>query len=139
MHAEKPKFDAGKIERPDPQLWKYYALQSLAAGPFFPLALLPLWFRYETMRYRFDDDGVSLAAFSLRGRIADHPSLRARCVLVDESQDCSTVELAVAAAAPTDVRDGLFLAGEILDLDGPIGGYNFQAAFSTGWLAGQSV
>ncbi len=31
---------------------------------------------------------------------------------------------------------GLFLAGEILDLDGPIGGFNFQAAFSTGHLAG---
>jgi len=31
---------------------------------------------------------------------------------------------------------GLFLAGEVLDLDGPIGGYNFQAAWSTGWLAG---
>jgi predicted Rossmann fold flavoprotein len=30
----------------------------------------------------------------------------------------------------------LFIAGEVLDLDGPIGGYNFQAAFSTGWLAG---
>jgi len=30
----------------------------------------------------------------------------------------------------------LFLAGELLDLDGPIGGYNFQAAWSTGWLAG---
>jgi predicted Rossmann fold flavoprotein len=34
---------------------------------------------------------------------------------------------------------GLYLAGEILDLDGPIGGYNFQAAWSTGWLAGSSV
>ncbi len=34
---------------------------------------------------------------------------------------------------------GLYLAGEILDLDGPIGGYNFQAAWSTGWLAGNSV
>jgi predicted Rossmann fold flavoprotein len=34
---------------------------------------------------------------------------------------------------------GLYLAGEVLDLDGPIGGYNFQAAFSTGWLAGQSA
>jgi len=34
---------------------------------------------------------------------------------------------------------GLYLAGEILDLDGPIGGYNFQAAWSTGWLAGQSA
>jgi predicted Rossmann fold flavoprotein len=33
----------------------------------------------------------------------------------------------------------LYLAGEILDLDGFIGGYNFQAAFSTGWLAGECV
>ncbi|HBH54182.1 MAG TPA: aminoacetone oxidase family FAD-binding enzyme [Planctomycetaceae bacterium] len=34
---------------------------------------------------------------------------------------------------------GLFLAGEVLDLDGPIGGFNFQAAFSTGWLAGERI
>ncbi len=34
---------------------------------------------------------------------------------------------------------GLFLAGEVIDLDGPIGGYNFQAAFSTGLLAGSSA
>ena len=34
---------------------------------------------------------------------------------------------------------GLFFAGEILDLDGPIGGYNFQAAWSTGWLAGETA
>lgn len=33
----------------------------------------------------------------------------------------------------------LYFAGEILDLDGPIGGYNFQAAFSTGMLAGVSA
>lgn len=33
----------------------------------------------------------------------------------------------------------LYFAGEVLDLDGPIGGYNFQAAFSTGWLAGSRV
>lgn len=34
---------------------------------------------------------------------------------------------------------GMYLAGEILDLDGPIGGYNFQAAWSTGWLAGDRI
>ncbi len=34
---------------------------------------------------------------------------------------------------------GLCFAGELLDLNGPVGGYNFQAAFSTGWLAGESV
>jgi predicted Rossmann fold flavoprotein len=33
----------------------------------------------------------------------------------------------------------LYLAGEVLDLDGPIGGYNFQAAWSTGYLAGLSL
>ena len=31
---------------------------------------------------------------------------------------------------------GLYIAGEVLDVDGPIGGYNFQAAFSTGRAAG---
>ena len=37
------------------------------------------------------------------------------------------------------IVEGLFLAGEILDLQADTGGYNLQAAFSTGWLAGSSV
>jgi predicted Rossmann fold flavoprotein len=34
---------------------------------------------------------------------------------------------------------GLFFAGEVLDIQGDTGGYNLQAAFSTGWLAGCSA
>ena len=34
---------------------------------------------------------------------------------------------------------GLFVAGELLDLDGPIGGFNFQAAFATGTVAGRAA
>lgn len=34
---------------------------------------------------------------------------------------------------------GLFFAGEILDVDGPIGGFNFQAAFATGHTAALNV
>ncbi len=34
---------------------------------------------------------------------------------------------------------GLYFAGEVLDLDGWIGGFNFQAAFSTGWLAAEKI
>lgn len=34
---------------------------------------------------------------------------------------------------------GLYFAGEVLDLDADTGGYNLQAAFSTGWLAGRSA
>jgi predicted Rossmann fold flavoprotein len=36
-------------------------------------------------------------------------------------------------------QPGLHFIGEVLDLDGLIGGYNFQAAWSTGWLAGSNV
>ena len=37
------------------------------------------------------------------------------------------------------LRPGLYFAGEVLDLDGWIGGYNFQSAWSTGWLAGKQL
>lgn len=34
---------------------------------------------------------------------------------------------------------GLYLAGEVLDIDGVTGGFNFQSAWTTGWLAGQAM
>ncbi len=34
---------------------------------------------------------------------------------------------------------GLYFAGEVLDIDADTGGYNLQAAFSTGWVAGRSA
>jgi len=34
---------------------------------------------------------------------------------------------------------GLFFAGEILDIDGITGGFNFQSAWTTGWLAGKAM
>lgn len=37
------------------------------------------------------------------------------------------------------LAEGLYLAGEVLDVDGDTGGFNLQAAFSTGWLAGRSA
>jgi predicted Rossmann fold flavoprotein len=37
------------------------------------------------------------------------------------------------------IRPGLFFAGEVIDLDGPCGGYNLQMCWSTGALAGRSA
>lgn len=34
---------------------------------------------------------------------------------------------------------GLHFAGEILDIDGVTGGFNFQSAWTTGWIAGQAM
>jgi len=35
--------------------------------------------------------------------------------------------------------DNLYFAGEILDIDGPTGGYNLQACWTTGYIAGESA
>jgi len=35
--------------------------------------------------------------------------------------------------------EGLYLCGELLDVAGPVGGYNLQAAFATGYVAGESA
>jgi hypothetical protein len=37
------------------------------------------------------------------------------------------------------IIDNLYLAGEILDLNGPTGGYNLQICWTTGWVAGNSL
>ena len=37
------------------------------------------------------------------------------------------------------VCQGLYLVGEILDVDGRLGGFNFQWAWSSGWVAGQGI
>ena len=48
------------ISRPAPTLMKYYILTSLALGPFFFFMLIPLYFRYHTLRYSFDSEGISM-------------------------------------------------------------------------------
>lgn len=37
------------------------------------------------------------------------------------------------------VCPGLYFAGELLDIDAVTGGFNFQAAWTTGWIAGESM
>ena len=51
-------FDPSTITRPDPKLMTYYFILALGALPAFPVALLGLYVKYRTMRFRFDDEGV---------------------------------------------------------------------------------
>src|SRR5215470_13688850 len=54
-------FNPGGLERPDSSLLKYYALISLLTGPGIVVMFLPLFFKYETLRYKFEDDGMSMS------------------------------------------------------------------------------
>ena len=53
--------DIYAIERPHPKLMTLYLLRSLTFPPFSLLALPPLYFRYHTLRYQFDDEGITMS------------------------------------------------------------------------------
>ena len=59
----------------------------------------------------------------------------------DEFVTCGGVRLAEVnfKTVESKVCPGLFFAGELLDIDGVTGGFNFQAAWTTGWLAGKAM
>src|SRR5262249_2980844 len=68
-------------------------------------------------------------------------SLPIRCTLGFEKAEVTSGGVALGEVDPRTLESrivpGLHIAGEVLDIDGLIGGYNFQAAWSTGWLAGE--
>src|SRR5882672_8742656 len=48
------------LERPHPALWTYYIIRGICTGPAM-IAMLPyLYFRYHTLRYRFDEEGIHM-------------------------------------------------------------------------------
>ena len=55
-------------------------------------------------------------------------SLTASALLLD----CSTIDVETARKVA-----GLYFIGEVVDVTGWLGGYNFQWAWSSGWVAGQ--
>ena len=48
------------IRRPAPELFKYYVLSSFLFGPLFFIPLIYFYFRYHTLRYSFDEEGISM-------------------------------------------------------------------------------
>lgn len=92
--------------------------------------------------------GVILAELNKKSKLSLIEDLKRLHVPLQGTRGYAKAEVTCGGVATSEVNPrtleskivpGLFLAGEILDIDGPIGGYNFQAAFSTGHSAGLSV
>ena len=49
------------ITRPKDALWTYYIFLAIGSLIAFPILLPYLYFRYHTMRYRFDSEGISMS------------------------------------------------------------------------------
>lgn len=67
--------------------------------------------------------------------------IRGKGAFKEEFVSCGGVNLKEINFKTMESRccQGLHFAGEILDIDGITGGFNFQSAWTTGWLAGQNM
>jgi len=92
------------IERPHPNLLWQFLIFALLAVPAFPVAALILYFRYHTLRYRFDEQGVSISygvlfrreAFLTYARIQD---IHVKRNIVERWLGLGTVEVETAAGS----------------------------------------
>lgn len=94
------------------------------------------------------DDGTTLAELPKKARQSLTADLKRLSIPLCGTRGYVKAEVTAGGVNTKEVNprtmesrraEGLFLAGEILDVDGPIGGFNFQAAFATGHAAGLNV
>lgn len=92
------------ITRPHPNLLWQYLLMALLSLPAFPVLAVFFYFRYQTLRYRFDEQGVSVSygilfrreAFLTYARIQD---IHVRRNVVERWLGLGTVEVETAAGS----------------------------------------
>jgi len=60
MRTEPVPENIRRLERPNPALWAYYLILSVVTGPGIVVMLPYLFFRYHTLRYRFDEEGIHM-------------------------------------------------------------------------------
>ena len=48
------------LERPHPSLWTLYLIRAVLTGPLIVVMLPLFFFRYRTLRYRFDEEGIHM-------------------------------------------------------------------------------
>jgi putative membrane protein len=118
----KQSTDPRQITRPDPALMRYYLIVSLLTGPGFFLAILPLWFKYETLRYRFDDEGISISWGILFRREVHLTYRRIQDIhltrnLLQRWMGLASVSVQTAAgsASPEATIEGILAADELRD------------------------
>jgi len=118
------------------------ALVATALATRLPAAVADAWTRAAGV------EGVVLAHLPRDGRRRLAHALVAWPVPVADSRGYNVAEV-TAGGIPLDEIDpatmasrrcdGLYLVGEMLDVDGRVGGFNFQWAWSSGWVAGRAV
>jgi predicted Rossmann fold flavoprotein len=113
-------------------------LKGLLPTKLIPVCLTQLGIAAEKPAHQVSsEERQRLATFlkDFRLEVTGHRSFR-QAVITAGGIDLKQIDPRTLASK---LIPGLFFAGEVLDLDADTGGYNLQAAFSTGWVAGRAA
>lgn len=123
--------------------WRANARKKVSAEPAFTQLPLRLW--KQLIGSLGEKNWADLSKAELRNLAAELTAgeflIEGKGQFKEEFVTCGGVKLNEVDFKTMQSRlvDGLFFAGEVLDIDGLTGGFNFQSAWTTGWLAGNAL
>lgn len=119
------------------------AFVASVVGTLLPAAVAGQWCRAADVR-----DDITMTHLTKEHRRSLIRTLKESVLDVRDSRGYGYAEVTAggipleevdAASMESRVCPGLHLVGEMLDVDGRLGGFNFQWAWSSGWVAGQAI
>ena len=123
--------------------WQENTRKKVSSAPAFSQIPLRLWKQLAYFIGEKNWGDVSKAELRKLAQelTAGEFEVRGKGQFKDEFVTCGGVSLKEVdfKTMQSRVVDGLFFAGEVLDIDGITGGFNFQSSWTTGWLAGSAL
>ena len=123
--------------------WHENARKKIAAQPAFSQIPVRLW--KQLTQFIGDKNWGDISKVELRKLgnelTAGEFTILGKGQFKEEFVTCGGVNLNEVDFKTMQSRivDDLFFAGEVLDIDGLTGGFNFQSSWTTGWLAGNTL
>jgi predicted Rossmann fold flavoprotein len=123
--------------------WKENARKKISINPAFSQVPLRLW--KQLVEFVGEKNWADISKAELR-QLAEELTtgeytIAGKGQFKEEFVTCGGVKLNEVdfKTMKSRVVENLFLAGEVLNIDGITGGFNFQSAWTTGWLAGTAL
>jgi predicted Rossmann fold flavoprotein len=123
--------------------WKDNARKKVSTTPAFSQIPLRLW--KQLVRFVDEKNWADVSKSELQ-KVAEELTageflIQGKGQFKEEFVTCGGVKLNEVDFKTMQSRnvEGLYFAGEVLNIDGLTGGFNFQSAWTTGWLAGNAL
>ncbi len=123
--------------------WKENAKKKVSTQPAFSQIPLRLW--KQLTEFIGDKNWGDLSKAELRKLAQELTAasfvIQGKGIFKEEFVTCGGVSLKEVdfKTMQSRVVENLFFAGEVLDIDGITGGFNFQSSWTTGWIAGNAL